>query len=366
MSPSLRTLGGSLPRPSMRRRPSQHGVRGRVTAAAVIDAVAVVLLVLVAMTVLVGTFDGPWFLVSALIGALAGVAAAALIQWLRAPMVALAVPVVVLGFLLGPPAALRTTSANGLPGVTGLTEMWDVLIGGWKELLTTLPPVSSTGRLTAIPFLLSLVGAAVGFLLARRWWHPHLPLIGPGLALVAAIVFGLSAPGGITLRALGFLVLGVAWGAERRRRLVVATGGGRVRRIATGAVLLAVATVVGIVVAPAVTGAGLGPRRAARHRRPPARPLRPAEPPRRLPALPPPGGRPRRPGPRPDLRAPGRDARAGSPRSTRTPAPSGPRARRGRRRRPASVPTPETPSSPRRAASSGSARASRSPPRAGR
>ncbi len=254
MSSSVRSVARSVPRPSLRRRPSQHGVRGRVSAAALTDGVAVVLLVLVAMTVLDGTFDGPWFLVSALTGALGGVAAAALIHWLRAPMVALALPVVVLGFVLGPPAALRSTAAGGLPGPTGLAEMWNALVGGWKELLTTLPPVSSTGRLTTIPFLLSLAGAAIGFLLARRWRHPHLPIIGPAIALVGAIVLGLSAPGGIAPRALGFLVLAVAWGAERRRRLVVATGGGRGRRIAVGAALLAVAATVGIVAAPAVIG----------------------------------------------------------------------------------------------------------------
>ncbi len=236
------------------RRPSQHGARPGISLMAVIDGVAVIALVVTAMTVLTGTFDGPRFLVAVGVGALAGVACGALIHWLRAPLVGLAVPVTLAAFLVGPPTVLRTTDAAGLPGPTGLAEMWHVLVGGWMDLLTTLPPVSSTGRLTAVPFLLSLVSAAVGFLVARRWRHPHLPLIGPALGLLAAIVFGLAAPGGIMVRAIVFGLLAVAWGADRRRRLVVATGGGRLRRMATGAALLAAATAVGVFVAPALIG----------------------------------------------------------------------------------------------------------------
>ncbi len=237
-----------------RRPPSQHGVRGRPTAAAVIDAMAVLTLTVVAMTVLSGTFDGRAYLLTAAVGALAGIGSAALVHWLRLPGIALAVPVVAAAFLLGPPTVLHGTAAHGVPDPTGLTEMWDVLVGGWKELLTTLPPVDGTGRLTAMPFALSLISSAVGMLLARRLWYPHLPLVGPAAGLGAAIVLGLAAPGGIAARALVFLVIAVAWGAARRQRLVVATGGGRLGRAVTAAVLLAVATGAGAALAP---GAGL-------------------------------------------------------------------------------------------------------------
>ncbi len=233
-----------------RRPPSQHGVRGRLTAAAVIDAVAVLTLTLVAMTVLSGTFDGPAYLITAAVGALAGIGAAALVHWLRLPGIALTLPVVAAAFLIGPPTVLHGTAAHGVPDPSGLTEMWDVLVGGWKELLTTLPPVDGSGRLTAVPFALSLLSSAVGMLLARRWWYPHLPLVGPAAGLVAAIVLGLAAPGGIAARALVFLVVAVAWGAARRQRLVVATGGGRLRRALAAGMLLAVATGAGVALVP--------------------------------------------------------------------------------------------------------------------
>ena len=233
-----------------RRPPSQHGARGRLSRAAVIDAAAVLVLTLVAMTVLSGTFDGPGYLVAAAVGALAGIGAGALVHWLRLPVAALAVPVVLAAFLVGTPVVLHGTASHRLPGPTAFSAMWDVLVGGWKELLTTLPPVDGTGRLTAVPFVLSLLSAAVGMTLARRRWYPHLPLVGPAAGLAAAIVFGLAAPGGIPARALVFLVVAVAWGAERRQRLVVATGGGRLRRAVTAVVLLGVATGVGTALVP--------------------------------------------------------------------------------------------------------------------
>jgi len=242
-------LAARLPR----RGTGQHGTRPGIAPSALVDGLAVVALVLTAMTTLSGTYDGPGYLLAAGLGALAGIGAAALVLWRRAPMVTVALPVVLAAFVVGPPAVLRGTDAHGVPGPTGLREMWDVGIGGWKELLTTLPPLDDTGRLTAVPFLLSLAAAAVGYLVARRWWQPFLPVIGPLGGFAAAAVLGVTDPAGITARALGFGLLSVAWAAERRRRLVVATGGGAMRRMVTGAVLLGAASAVGIGLAPAVT-----------------------------------------------------------------------------------------------------------------
>ncbi len=239
----------------MSRPQSQHGVRGRVTNAALIDAVTVLVLTLIAMTAFAGTFDGPGFLIAAAVGAVAGISCAALVSWLRAPALALAVPVSMAVFLIGPSATLRSTGSGWLPDLSGVQHMWSVLVGGWKELLTTLPPIDGTGRLSALPFVLALLSSSVGLLLARRRRDPHLPAIGPAAGLVGAIALGVTTAGGTTMRALIFVVVAVAWGADRRRRFFVATGGGELRRAVTAGVLLGAATTLALLAAPDLTAA---------------------------------------------------------------------------------------------------------------
>ena len=221
---------------------------------AAVDAAAVVVLVLTAGTAFDRTFDGPGYLVAVALGAGAGLAGGALVRRVGAPGATLAVPVLLSVFLVGPPLIARATRGTVVPGLQDVTATWDVLLAGWKDLLTTLPPVPADGRLAVLPFLLAASGSAVGYFLARRTWHPQLPLVGPAAGFVAAAALGAGAPGGITARALAFGFLAVLWGTARRSRLMV-NSGGLPRRAAEGAALLAVAGLAATFAAPALSGA---------------------------------------------------------------------------------------------------------------
>jgi hypothetical protein len=221
---------------------------------AAVDAAAVVVLVLIASTAFDRTFDGPGYLLAAALGAGAGLAAAALVRRTGAPGATLAIPVLSSTFLVGPPLIAYATRGSVLPGPDAVTATGDVLLVGWKDLLTTLPPVPAGGRLAVLPFLVAAAGAAPGYFLARRTWHPYPPVAGPLAAFAAAAALGAGAPGGITPRALGFGFLAVLWGAARRARLAVNSGGHRHRAVA-GAALLAVAGLAAGLAAPALAGA---------------------------------------------------------------------------------------------------------------
>lgn len=221
---------------------------------AAVDAAAVVVLVMTAGTAFDRTFDGPGYLVAVALGAGVGLACGALVRRIGAPVATLAMPVLLSAFLVGPPLIAYETRRTLVPGPAALVATWDVLLTGWKDLLTTLPPVSVGGRLAVIPFLLAAAGSALGYLLARRSWHPQLPLIGPAAGFVAAAALGADTPGGITARALAFGFLAVLWGTARRARLVV-NSGGLWRRAAEGAALLAVAGLTAALAAPGLSGA---------------------------------------------------------------------------------------------------------------
>ncbi|MCP6373825.1 hypothetical protein NL455_28475, partial [Klebsiella pneumoniae] len=81
-----------------------------------------------------------------------------LTRTLRWPLVA---PVLILSgvfFLLGGPLCLRSVGDTAfLPGGRTLSKLVDQAIFGWKDLLTTLPPVDGDGPLLVLPWLLGLL-----------------------------------------------------------------------------------------------------------------------------------------------------------------------------------------------------------------
>lgn len=224
-------------------------MRGRRHIPAVVDAAAVLGLVLVGMTVLDGVFDGWGFLAIAAVGALAGLTAAALVLRLHWTWVSVLAPLTLAILLLGPPLTLGATAAGPIPGGSATGLLGQTLVGGWMDLLTTLPPVDSTGRLSLLPFLLALVGGAAGLLLARRTQSPHLPAVAPILTAACAVLLGLGQASAIVPRAL-LLVAGVlGWGLLRRRRnqLTGSRGGQRIGPSVGGLLAGSAALVVGIV-----------------------------------------------------------------------------------------------------------------------
>lgn len=231
---------------------------------AMVDAVAVIALTLVGMTALAQTFDGWTFLVAAAGGAFLGVLSAAVVVARRWPWPTVVAPLIFAVLLCGPVVVLRNTQIGSLPGVAATEELGRLLLDGWKDLLTTLPPLDGSGPLSSVPFYLSLASGASGFLAARRSWRPFLPLLGPLLAAGGAILLGLIDVGGAAGRALCAIALGVLWGASRRRRIAVTGLGDSPRRVVAGAALLIGTGVVVVAVAPILAPAA--PRTVLRER----------------------------------------------------------------------------------------------------
>lgn len=232
---------------------------------AMVDAAAVIALTLVGMTALAQTFDEWTFLLAAAGGASLGVLSAALVVARRWPWPTVCAPLIFAVLLCGPVVVLRNTPIGSIPGIAATEELGRLLLNGWKDLLTTLPPLDGSGPLSSVPFYLSLASGVSGFLVARRSWRPFLPLLGPLLAGGGAILLGLMDVGGAAARALGVMALGVLWGASRRRRMAVTGLGDSGRRVVAGAALLIGTGVVVVAVGPILAPAA-APRTVLRER----------------------------------------------------------------------------------------------------
>lgn len=209
------------------------------------------------------TFSGSEYLIVGLAGVVLGIVIGHLANALRQPMIAVAVIAVVTFFLAGGAIALRATAIGGvLPSGSTFDVLAGQSIHGWKDLLTTLPPVASDGPLIVVPYLLGLLGGVAGFCLARRTAPSFAPVAAPLLVSVAVVLLGTSTPAARLVQGAVFAVLALAWGALRaqRRRPVGRSGSGQVVRLGTAVGLLAAAGVVGGLAGPHLPGVNTGSR----------------------------------------------------------------------------------------------------------
>ena len=225
-----------------------------------IDAGFVLALGALAMLGFWSTFDSPIYLVAGMVGLLLGVAVAHLANVLRQPWIVVAALVIAAYFLVGGAIAVRESAIGGVvPTPAVLGTLSTVAIGGWKDLITTLPPVDSTSPLVAIPYLLGLLGGTLGFALARRTRRPVVALVPMALMAAMVILLGTLHPRFPLIVGLGWAGAAVCWLVVRSRRRVVqiasAAANGRVARIATGSALVVVAGLVAGVFAGALPGA---------------------------------------------------------------------------------------------------------------
>ena len=199
------------------------------------------------------TYGGSTYLVAAAIALVLGLVLAHLAARYRQPALALTVVTVVVFFIAGPPAALRAA-----PNLAALSSLSDVSLHGWKDLLTTLPPVGDHGPLLAIPYLLSLVGAVLGLTLAERTRNAFAPLVAPIAVLAAVLLLGTQTAPAVLLQGSVFGCVAIAWVAIRtaRTRPVVHHRSGRAMRGITAAAMLVVAGLLAIPLGPVLPGAG--------------------------------------------------------------------------------------------------------------
>ncbi|MFC7361898.1 DUF3488 and transglutaminase-like domain-containing protein [Nocardioides astragali] len=198
-----------------------------------------------ALSALGTSFTGSSYLVVGLLGAVIAVTVTHLTRAAGWPIISAAVICLVLFFLLGGPLCLRSLGDSSvLPGASTLGRVADQAIFGWKDLLTTLPPIDGDGPLLVLPWLSGMLAGLVGLGLAhlpvrRAWLAAVLPVLGMTAVLSGAILVGVRHPQSLLLQGSVFAGVALAWLAVRARRASAAVQGGSTSYVrAVGAVAM--------------------------------------------------------------------------------------------------------------------------------
>jgi hypothetical protein len=190
------------------------------------------------------SFDGGGYLAVGIAGLALGLMIGYIANALKQPFLTVVAVTVLTFFLLGGAIALRAETALGvLPTAGGLRLLASIGVRGWKEFVTTLPPVDS--QLLVLPYLLGLASGAVGMTLARRFRSPLVPVLAPLSLTVIVILLGTGQPAARLLQGIGFTGVALVWAALRsqRSRPLVRSGVGKRSRVITGVALIGVAAV---------------------------------------------------------------------------------------------------------------------------
>ena len=115
----------------------------------------------------------------------------------------------------------------------------------------------------ALPWLAGLLGGALTLGVARRWSSVPLTAVVPLVLLAGSIALGTLEPAAVLVQGVGFATVLIGWLVVRahRTRPPVQNGAGRAVRLATGAGLVALAVVAGLVVGPLLPGTDADDRR---------------------------------------------------------------------------------------------------------
>ncbi|WP_134738178.1 transglutaminase-like domain-containing protein [Nocardioides sp. 503] len=225
-----------------------------------VDAVLLLAACATALSGLATTYTGVGHLVVGLTGVVLGIVLAHVTTSLRWPGIAAVVLGIVVFVLVGAPLALHAA-----PGPSAVGELGDQVLFGWKDLLTTVPPVDGDGPLLVLPWVLGLVAGLLGTLTGRLrsgpvWLRAVLPVLVPAALLVAVILLGVARPQSVWLQGVVFTVLAIGWLALRVQRssAPVRGGIGRGRRLALGAAMVGLAATAALPVATWATGSDDG------------------------------------------------------------------------------------------------------------
>lgn len=186
------------------------------TWAGLLDGVAVAaLLGVVAMG-----FAPVWGTSTYLLPALGGAALGLLIAWVGAARrwsLLLVAPVTVLAyFLLGGALALHETTISGVvPTPETLNKLAVGAVQGWKEFVTTVPPLASFPDLAVVPFLLLLVTAVLSGTIAWRATHAAWALLPVAVTAAGVALLGTILPAVPLVQGLVIAVVGLLWASWR-------------------------------------------------------------------------------------------------------------------------------------------------------
>ena len=213
-----------------------------------IDIAFALVLTAIALTALGTSFTGSSYLVVGMAGAVIAVVVTHLTRSAGWPLLSAVAINLGFFFLLGGPLCLRSLGDSSvLPSGSTLARVADEAVFGWKDLLTTLPPIDGDGPLLVLPWLSGLVAGTVAIALAhlpvrRAWVAAMLPVAGVTLVLMGAIVLGVRHPQSLLLQGAVFAGCALTWLAVRARRASASVQGGTTSYVRlAGAALMIVA-----------------------------------------------------------------------------------------------------------------------------
>ncbi|MDQ7876705.1 transglutaminase-like domain-containing protein [Microbacterium sp. QXD-8] len=223
----------------------------------ILDLAAVTLLLLIPIVGFWPTFDGARYLVAALGGLVLGMALGVLGTLFRWGILLLTGATVIAYFLFGGALALpNTTVAGVVPTLETLRLLALGTFMSWKQLLTTIAPVATDDGHLIVPFILALVAAVLTTSLALRLRNAAWSLIPAAAFLAIEIALGTAEPFVPVVQGVGFGLVAVIWLALRQawqpQAAAISVGegsassGAGIRRVLSGAAVVAIAAVVGI------------------------------------------------------------------------------------------------------------------------
>ncbi|HEY2791707.1 MAG TPA: hypothetical protein VGJ28_05095, partial [Micromonosporaceae bacterium] len=222
------------------------------------DAAFGTVLIALALLGLRTTYAGWWFLVAGGVGMLLGLFASVPLLLRRQPLVGVVGAVVLLYFLTGSAVIDRAHAIAGVvPTALTLHEQALSTVHGWKDVLTTLPPVATSGPLLIVPFVLGLVASALTVTLAVRVRAAVVPVLAPVAVLAITIALGTHDPGARLLDSVVFAAVALVWIAVRagRGNHTERPISASVTRLVSGAAVLAVAALAVGAASPLLPGA---------------------------------------------------------------------------------------------------------------
>ncbi len=215
----------------------------------------------VALSAFGTSFTGWSYFVVGMLGAVVAVVVTHLTRAAGWPIISAVVICLVVFFLLGGPLCLRSLGDTAvLPGASTLARVADQAVFGWKDLLTTLPPIDGDGPLLVLPWLFGLLAGLVGLGLAhlpvrRAWLAAALPVLGMTALLSGAILLGVRHPQSLLLQGSVFAGVALAWLAVRARRASATVQGGTTSYVRGAGAVVMLALAAGVALpASAVIG----------------------------------------------------------------------------------------------------------------
>jgi hypothetical protein len=224
-----------------------------------LDLTATAMLVAVASVGFWPSFAGASFVPAVIGGILIGLGIAAVAAWRRWGILIIAGLVIAAYFVFGGALALPHTTILGVvPTLDTLQRLALGTVTAWKQMLTTVAPISAADGHLVVPFLLALTVTTVTASLALRLTHVAWALLPAGVLLMLVIALGTPEPAFPIVQGLVFAVVGIAWLALRQiwapQNSAVSVGEVdpsrsrhmRARRLLAGVAVLAVAAGAGV------------------------------------------------------------------------------------------------------------------------